>query len=251
MAAAFRSTLAETYAPATANKIISAIRGVLKEAWRLGLMTAEDMHRACDIPAIKSTTLPKGRALADTEVSALFEACAKDESPAGRRDAAMLAVLYGSGLRRAEIVALDINDYNSESGQLLIRGKGAKERTGYTAHSNKTLLEAWLAVRGDTSDPLFVPIDKAGHASPRRLTDHAVWQVLGKRAKEAGVTNVSPHDMRRSFCTSLLDHGVDLSTAQRLLGHASPTTTGRYDRRGEAAKMAAVALLSAPVEVRQ
>ena len=133
--AAVRSTFMEKYKPSTANKMLAALRGVLKECWRLGYMTAEDYHRATDVPTIKAQTLPRGRALASGEISALMNTCGRDASPAGIRDAALIAVLYGAGLRRSESVGLDLADYNIETGELAIRGcvprsAGAAMRSG-------------------------------------------------------------------------------------------------------------------------
>jgi integrase len=131
---AVRAKLAERYAPATANKILCALRGVLKECWRLGQMPAEEYHRAIDLGPVKGSTLPRGRALASGEVAGLLAACAKDETPAGIRDGAMLAVLYAGGLRRAELAALDLADHDAESGALKVRsGKGTKDRITYIA----------------------------------------------------------------------------------------------------------------------
>jgi integrase/recombinase XerD len=244
---AIRAKLAERFAAATANKILAALRGVLRESWRLQQMNAEDFHRAIDLPSVKGSPLPRGRALSAGEIRALFEACAEDPTPAGRRDAALLAVLYGAGIRRAEVVALDMADYDIETGALTIRrGKGNKDRVGYASNGSKEALDAWLVARGNESGPLFVPINKGGNMTLRQMTDHAVWKMVQKRAVEAGVKKFSPHDLRRSFCSDLLDLGADIAVVQQLAGHSSISTTVRYDRRGEAAKKKASELLLVP-----
>jgi len=228
--------------------MLAALRGVLREAWRLGQMTAEDYHRAADLPAVRGSTLPRGRALTAGELRALFAAVAEDARPATRaRDAALLAVLYGAGVRRAEAVALDVADYDPESGALTIRrGKGNKARVMYATNGVGDALAAWLAVRGREPGPLFVPVDKAGRIALRRLTPESVFDRLAALAKRAGISRFSPHDMRRSFISDLLDNGADLAVVQAMAGHANPATTARYDRRGEHAKRRAAGLLVVP-----
>ena len=246
-AQAVRARLAERYAPATANKVLAAFRGVLREAWRLGLLSAEDYHRAADLPAVRGTTLPRGRALTQGELRALFGACAADSSPAGARDAALLALGYGAGLRRAELVALDVADYTAETGALTIkRGKGRKARTVYATNGTADALAAWLAVRGCDPGPLFVGVNKGGWLLEGRLSDQGVLRMVAKRAREAGIKAFSPHDLRRSFISDLIDGGADLVVVQQLAGHASVVTTSRYDRRPEAAKRQAVERLRVP-----
>ena len=150
---AVRACLADRYAPATANKALSALRGVLGECFRLGLVSAEDHTRATDLPGVKGQSAPRGRALKTGELVALFGAC--DATTAqGARDAGLLAVLYGAGLRRAEVVALDVADFDLESGELRIRsGKGRKARTVWVTNGARDALKAWLEVRGDLEHP--------------------------------------------------------------------------------------------------
>jgi site-specific recombinase XerD len=244
--AAIRAALAERYRPATTNKMLAALRGVLHESFRLGLMDAETFQRSSDLPSIKAQTLPRGRALASGEIAALMRACADDAGPAGRRDAALVAVLYGAGLRRSEAVGLDLGDHNQETGELVVHGKGRKDRLGYAANGARDALEAWIAVRGAEPGALFVHVNKAGRVVVRRLTDQSVLHVLRKRAEEGAVAPFSPHDLRRTFISDLLDAGADIATAQHLAGHASVQTTALYDRRGEATKRRAAELLHVP-----
>ncbi len=235
------------YKPSTANKALAALRGVLQECWRLGYMSAEDYHAAVDVKTIKSHTLPRGRALASGEIAALMGACGRDSSSAGSRDAALIAVLYGAGLRRSEAVALDISDYNDETGELAIRGaKGRKDRLAYATNGSSAALGDWIGVRGRDSGALFCNINKGGRITIRRMTDQAVLHILRKRASEAGVSSFSPHDCRRSFISDLLDAGADISTVQQLAGHSNIQTTARYDRRGEVTKQKAARLLHVP-----
>jgi integrase/recombinase XerD len=212
-----------------------------------GLHAAKDYHRAADVPTIKAHTLPRGRALAFGEIAALMSVCGRDSSPAGIRDAALTAVLYGAGLRRSESVGLDLADYNVETGELAIRGaKGRKDRLGYATNGSADALKDWLVSRGGDPGPLFCRINKGGKITVRRLTDQAVLHVLKKRAVQASVASFSPHDLRRSFISDLLDAGADISTAQQLAGHSNVQTTARYDRRGEATKRKVAELLHIP-----
>lgn len=245
--AAIRSMLMETYAPATVNRILCALRGTLKAAWRLGQMTEGQRAKASDLAGVKGITLPAGRAITGGELAALVKACERDSSPSGARDIAIIACLYPGGLRRSEVPNLDLSDYDLESGALTVRhGKGQRARITYVANGGGRAMADWLAIRGDQPGALFYRIIKGGRIIQRRLTNQAVYIILSKRGAESGITDLSPHDLRRTFITDLLEAGVDITTVAKLAGHSSTDTTGLYDRRPEQAKQKAAGLLHLP-----
>lgn len=246
--AAVRAALASRYGVRTANRMLAALRGVLREAVELGLMDAESFQRASRIKTIRGKPAPAGRALEREELRALFASCVGGDAAASIdvRDAALLAVLYGAGLRRAEVVQLDVGDLAMESGALVVHGKGNKVRLAYVPESGQRLLTAWLSRRGPDLGPLLLPVQKDGVLVSRRLTEGAIYKILERRARVAGVPHFSPHDCRRTFIGDLLDAGADMSTVKELAGHASIETTARYDRRGERAKRSAADLLRVP-----
>jgi integrase/recombinase XerD len=245
-AQALRTALGERYAPSTANKMLSALRGVAREAWRLGLMDAEDHARIADVEGFKGSVALRGRALTTGEVVALFGAC--DATTAqGSRDAALLALLYGAGLRRSEVVGLDLADYDPESGALTVRrGKGGKHRTVYATNGAKQALEAWLDVRGNAPGSLLLAVRKDGEVRVGSMTGQAVYGILERIRTDAKVKAFSPHDCRRSYVTALLSSGASIAVVQKLAGHASVNTTARYDRSDEDAKRKASELLHVP-----
>jgi integrase len=159
----------------------------------------------------------------------------------------MIATLATAGLRRAELVALDVEHFNPETGELrVIAGKGRKDRLAYLTNGAAEAMAAWLEARGSEPGPLFVAINKGGRILGGRMTAHAVYRRLEHRRVEANVRAFSPHDLRRSFVTALLEAGADALVVQRLAGHAKPETTARYDKRGEWAKRSAAELLHFP-----
>lgn len=154
--------------------------------------------------------------------------------------------MYAAGLRRAEVVTLGVSDYDPETGAITVRGKGNKERLAYIDDGAADAMRVWLGVRGEEPGPLFTPVSQTGEISIRPMTDQAIYAILQSRAKKAKVKSFSPHDLRRSCVSDLLDAGVDISVVQRFVGHANVTTTARYDRRGEQAKKKAAKSLHVP-----
>jgi site-specific recombinase XerD len=158
------------------------------------------------------------------------------------RDKAILAALYGGGLRRAELVSLDVDDWGD--GELRVLGKGNKERRVPLSPPAAACIDAWCVCRGRQPGALFVSLRRSRRV---RMADSGVYAILMSLADLADVERFSPHDLRRTYVSELLDAGVDLATAQALAGHADPATTARYDRRGKRAQREAAARLPFPV----
>lgn len=244
---ALRARLAGDYAPSSANRHLVAVRGVLKECWRLGMIPEAEYRKAIDVDPVKGQRLPAGRALADTEVKALFLAALRRGGAQGKRDAVLLILTYGCGLRRGEVAALPLEAYRPEENAIAVLGKGRKERLVYLPPNGNSHFYAWIAVRGDAPGPLVCPVDRYGHANLRRgLSEDSIYGVLADLAEKAGVRDFSPHDLRRTFITMLLDAEIDVLTVRDLAGHADVQTTARYDRRGEKRKASAVTTLAVP-----
>lgn len=236
-AVAIRSSLSDGgLAPATVNATLAALRGVAKAAWSLDLLSGEDYNRIAAVKGLRSSRLPSGRALTVGEVTALFDACYDDKTAAGRRDAAILALLLGAGLRRAECAALALSDYNPETQDITVHGKGDKQRLMPLGVTTNQAVCDWLQVRGDWPGSLLCRVGKNGTIEREGISSQAVYAALVKRGKTARVAHFSPHDLRKTYASGLIDLSGDISTVSRLLGHASIDTTAIYDRRGEAAK---------------
>jgi site-specific recombinase XerD len=221
--------LAGKYRPPTVNLLLASWRGVMRQCWRMELMSREDLERAIDLPRMPYTNLPKGKHATANEKEALFLAC-RDDSALGARDAALLALGFGCGLRRREISDVLREDVDLVGQVLKVHGKGRRERA-IPIDGIEAELAEWIAIRGDNPGPLLLPVVQ-GQFVFRRLSERSVWDVLYRRAKQAGIDHMGPHDMRKSFITDLLEQGVDEFVVQRLAGHRTLDTTAIYDLRG-------------------
>ncbi len=210
----------------SAARTVVAVRGFHKFAVRDGLATADPA--AGVKPPTPAKRLPKALPLADVE--AILEASGAAGTTLALRDRALLEVLYGTGARISEAVGLDVDDLDSVDGTVLLRGKGGKQRLVPVGSYALEAVSAYL-VRGR---PELVATGKGTpalflNARGGRLSRQSAWAVLVKAAERAGVTkDVSPHTLRHSFATHLLDGGADVRVVQELLGHASVTTTQVY-----------------------
>ncbi len=210
----------------SAARTVVAVRGFHRFTVREGL-TAVDPSASVRPPA-PAKRLPKALPLADIE--RILDAAGAPGTALALRDRALLEVLYGTGARISEAVGLDLDDLDPEQGTVLLRGKGSKERIVPVGSFALAAVEAYL-VRGRSE------LSAAGRGVPAmflnarggRLSRQSAWTVLAKAADRAGVTaEVSPHTLRHSFATHLLDGGADVRVVQELLGHASVTTTQVY-----------------------
>lgn len=237
------------YAKATINKHLVALRRVLKEAFQLGLYTEHnDYFRAAGVRSLRVESLPRGRSLSMNELESLVAACQADHTNPhlGTRDTAIISLMYACGLRRQETVDLNLADLDLENQKVRILGKGSKQRFVYVSQEAIPAILEWLQIRGRQLGPLFTRISKSGKVSTNRLSAQAVYYILKNRQGEAGVASFSPHDLRRTTITDLLEADIDVLTVSAIAGHASADTTRRYDKRPEDTKRQAAEKLRSP-----
>lgn len=235
----------EGLSPSTVNMTLSALRSVARAAKNLGQMSVEQYDAIREVKSVRGSALPAGRALARTEISVLLDACAADETPAGVRDACLVGLL-ASGLRRAECAALTLADAQVERGSLRVRGKGQKERIVPLDAGVERAVADWLTLRGARPGALLCPVAKGGRITVRHLSGTSVYLALGRRARQAGLAHMTPHDLRRTLVSNMLDRGADIETIRDLCGHTDVSTTARYKRGGERAKKRVIGMLNLP-----
>ncbi|MCF3939547.1 site-specific tyrosine recombinase XerD [Gordonia sp. Z-3] len=205
-------------------RTLVAVRGFHKFATAEGIVTTDVAHAVR--PPRPARRLPKSLPVDD--VLAILESAGADDQPRGLRDRALLELLYSCGARISEATSLDVDDIDTDARAVRLRGKGGKERVVPVGGPAVEALEAYL-VRGRPtlvrrSEPALFLNVRGG-----RLSRQSAWQVLVDAAQRAGLdTAVSPHTLRHSFATHLLDGGADVRVVQELLGHASVTTTQVY-----------------------
>lgn len=229
------------------NQLLAAVKGVLDEAENLELLPPGEAARIVKVKGAKVYAEdPAGRDITDDEVRRMVGVCDTATVP-GLRDLALLALLFGGGLRRREASKLRVSDFDRTRGELHVRGKGKKERTVPLSTDAQAMVAAWIA-RAPVSagQPLLVAFKMRGGGVrekggvPTALTSSGVYAVLLAIGKRAGVSKMSPHDARRTRITKMLLAGEALVLVQRIAGHESVNTTGRYARtHADQAKAAA------------
>jgi integrase len=241
-----RAYVAERYRPATANRILTAVRSVLDVCVHRGELSYDRFRRVTAVKPVRGARVRAGRALDPHEIEAIFRWCAT-AGVRGTHHAALVAVLYGAGLRRRELVGLDLADFDAAAATMRVMGKGNKERMQPLPRDVVRALESWLRVRGPDPGPLFWSLQRWTHKPQRgeRLKYSRIPTILGQIARAAGVPSFTPHDMRRTWIGELLEL-TDLATAQQLADHADPQTTAGYDRRPLRKRAAAAAMIRIP-----
>ncbi|WET07932.1 site-specific integrase [Pseudomonas sp. D3] len=233
------------YAPNTSSLYVNAVRGVMNEAWRMSLISQEHLLKMRTVKAAPGTRLSQGRNLRRTLIREMIDVCAADPRPQGLRDAAVIGILYGSGMRKSESVNLDLAQINFDERSLRVIGKGNKELIKYAPGWAFAKLQAWLEFRreqlkeGEQDDSfLFNRIRRGSHITRERITKHAIYYIARQRGQQVGV-KIMPHDFRRSFITRVIEEH-DLSIAQKLAHHTNIQTTANYDVRDDNERRRAV-----------
>lgn len=224
------------YSINTINMTLAALRGITKTAFNLGKLSADDMLRIGAIRSLKGRiTARKGRCLSRQELKTLINACEQQESIAKqKRDKALLLVGAAAGLRCAEICGLQLEDiYLADSRLVVEEGKGRKQRQIYLAPEVIEALSVWIECRGEEPGPLFLRI-RRNTLTRVGMSASSLAHTLRTLQALAQAQPFTPHDLRRTFITHLLEQGVDLNTVRQLAGHSDVSTTVRYDKRDEA-----------------
>lgn len=223
-------------APESINATLSMLKGVALQAWELHLISDNRYMRIKNTKNVRGSRLPKRRWLSVEEMRQLLDSCLADDRLQGLRDAAMIAMLYSCGLRRSEVIGIDISHIQTPERAVRILGKGNKERMVYPPDRAWQMLDEWINEAMITAGPLFLRIRKSNGLTPDRLTSQAVYYVIKRLILLSGLDSFSPHDLRGSFISYLLNNGEDIKTVADIVGHSDIRTTAGYDRRGEARK---------------
>jgi len=215
---------------ATINLHLSAIRRLADESAESGWLSPEHAIGIRRVKGVKRLGRKIGNWLTRNQAQELVNAASRD-SLRGWRDGAMLGLLLGCGLRRSEVVGLNLDQLQSREGRWVIVnliGKGKRLRTIPVPSWSKELLDAWLRHSGVREGKVFRRVLKGGTLREADVTANVVWYAVKRCACQAGITNLAPHDLRRTCARLCHGCGGELEQIQFLLGHVSVQTTERY-----------------------
>jgi integrase len=215
---------------ATINLRLSAIRRLADESAESGWLSPELAIGIRRVKGVKRLGRKMGNWLTRNQAQELVNAASKN-SLRGWRDGAMLGLLLGCGLRRSEVVGLNLDQLQSREGRWVIVnlvGKGGRLRTVPMPSWCKELIDAWLRHSGVSDGRVLRQVLKGGILQPAGVTPNVVWYAVKRCARQAGINNLAPHDLRRTRARLCHGCGGELEQIQFLLGHASVQTTERY-----------------------
>lgn len=244
----------------TINAYLCALKGVAQSAWNLGQISDHDLMRIKSIKQLRVFRKPAGKALSPNESREFLAQCQGD-SPQKLRDRAILLLLLGCGLRRAEVTAIELKNVFLDENRIRLIGKGNKERDVFMNEKVAEAVSAWIKTRNriirDWNAKYPWKKGNAGDGSSgylfgrwtrnfgylvvdRPMNPWTIADIVKKYKTEAeeyasGLKDVTTHDLRRTYATRLLDKGVDIATVKDMMGHSNISTTALYDRRGEEA----------------
>ena len=216
--------------PSTVNVQLSAIRKLVAEARRHGIIDSETAASIIEVPNVRQQGTRMGNWLNRSQAKELL-AVPDRERLIGNRDHAILALLLGCGLRRQELAQLKVEDIVEREGRAVIVdlvGKGRRVRTVAVPYWVKQSVNQWTTAAGITKGPLLRPVSKSGKLGETALGDWSVWSAVERCAKEIGIKEFGPHDLRRTCAKLCRKAGGDLEQIKFLLGHSSIQTTERY-----------------------
>ncbi|MDC9603654.1 tyrosine-type recombinase/integrase [Xenorhabdus griffiniae] len=224
--------LNEHKAPNTINLILCAIKGVAEEARASRLMEADHYHDIKNIKRVRGSRVSRGRMLERSEVKKIFTFLDSQSTGAAIRDAALISLMFGCGLRRSEVAGLDRGHIDFELNKINIHGKGNKERINYMPPETAQRMHLWVdTVRGDHNGALFTRIRKNDDVTSDRITTNGIGFIIEQLVFKLSLKSFTPHDLRHSYASLLLENGEDILAVKEALGHASVVTTQQYDKR--------------------
>lgn len=229
----------------TIQLTFQVIKAIAKTAFLMNLIEQHELEKfnVLKLPHIEPSQ--KGKSLTATQLKSMLKQPYTPPSIINTRDIALLALMAGAGLRRSEVSALKLSDF-SIADQLVVihKGKGNRTRTQYLPVWVLEYLSSWLTVRGNNEGPLFCVVLNGRAIQARGISPETIYSVVTARTSHVLGEKFTPHDMRRTYISSLLANGVDISTVSKLAGHKSIITTQLYDKRGVDSLKRAVNTLS-------
>ncbi len=223
--------LAGGTAPGTVNVGLAAIRGLARTAYDLRMIEYDQYHGIQELRNCPTEPAPTGRPATHGELSALFAACNSDRGAAGVRDTALLAALYAGALECREAVDLDLEDYSLEPPSLRVRaGREHRRREVLLGDRAADAIAGWIAIRGGRPGKIFIRLSKGANLIEGGTSPKAVFGILEKRSRQAGIQPLTPRDIRHTAIRDLWGSGTNLPTLRRIVGQASLLTVERYCR---------------------